>query len=146
MLVNYVRRHGWRHSLLALVNSIVILGILLQTGGLLAVSSTRRFFEDMSQKNGFGSRSLFGSWLVDVLLQPITVWVLAGAMVVIIVKEFFVTSLRSRLAINAVIFVFGFAATIYVTYVLYAVPMNVVGMDSGAPSSHCFSLPVMENV
>lgn len=127
MLVNYVRRHGWRHSILALVNAIVILGILLQTGGLLAVSSTRRFFEDMSQKNGFGSRSLFGSWLVDVLLQPITAWVLAGAMVTIIVKEFFVTSLCRRLAINAVIFTFGFAATIYVTYVLYAMPMNVVG-------------------
>lgn len=127
MFISYVRRHGWKRSLGALANVLVLVAALSQAAGLMAITSAKDFYQGISARSGFGDGPLFGSPVVDWLLSPVGVLVLALGAVALIIKEFLLSPLSRRLAINGIVLVLGLIATAYVAYVLYVVPVDAVG-------------------
>mgnify|MGYP001272960828 CR=1 FL=1 len=124
MFLTYVRRHGLTRALGALLNFILLIGVVVQLGGLAALGRTRQFYEGVALEGGFPASPLFGSWVVSALLHPISIWVFLVVGFVFLAKELLLSSLQKRLVLNGVALVTGAAVTIYVIYVLYFVPIQ----------------------
>ena len=102
MLVTYISRHGWRHTIKALLNTLLVFVILLQLGTMLAISNNRDFFLSVSGESSDPAQNTIGVWISSVLLDPVSTWMLAGFLVVITFKELLPASLKTRLGINLV--------------------------------------------
>ena len=100
MLVTYISRHGWRHTFKALLNTLLVFAILLQLGTMAAISNNRDFFLSVSDESSTPTQHTVGAWISDVLLNPVSTWVLIGFLVVVTLKELIPASLRTRLGVN----------------------------------------------
>ena len=118
-MISYLVRNGWRHTLLALVNLFVLMGLLFQTASLISISQTRSFFQEMSEKGGYGGTPIFGSSLVEWLIHPLTTGCFAVVVAGLIIKELFVKDLSRRFLANIVVLMIGFVVFWYVSYILY---------------------------
>ncbi|WP_077529558.1 hypothetical protein [Vreelandella utahensis] len=100
MLVTYISRHGWRHTVKALLNTLLVFVILLQLGTMLAISNNRDFFLSVNGESSNPAQHTIGAWISDVLLTPVSTWVLMGFLVIITLKELIPASLKTRLGVN----------------------------------------------
>lgn len=102
MLVTYISRHGWRHTIKALLNTLLVFVILLQLGTMAAISNNRDFFLSVRDESSNPTQHTIGAWISDVLLNPVSTWIIAGFLAVITLKELLSASLKTRLGINLV--------------------------------------------
>lgn len=124
MLITYIYRHGWRHSLKAFFNLILLTAITILISGIIALNSMRSFYIELDLYNSDKLAPSFWSWIIEVLYYPRTAWALIFMMIVIAVKEFFVTSIAHRLIINSSLLLLFSAAAFCAIYVLYFIPIN----------------------
>ncbi|PAU81668.1 hypothetical protein CK501_00505 [Halovibrio salipaludis] len=102
MLITYISRHGWRYTIKALLNTLLVGAILLQLGTMLAIASNRDFFLSVSNETSNPSGNTIGTWISDILLNPVSTWLLITCLVAITLKELLPASLRTRLRINLI--------------------------------------------
>lgn len=102
MLLTYIRRHGWRHAFKALLNTLLVVAILLQLGTMLAIASNRDFFLSVSYETSNPSGSTIGAWTSDILLNPVSTWLLITCLVAVTLKELIPASLRTHLRVNLI--------------------------------------------
>lgn len=100
MLITYINRHGWRYTVKALLNTLLIVAILLQLGTMLAIASNRDFFLSVSSETSSPSDNTIGAWVSDMLFTPVSTWVLITCLVAITLKELIPASLKTRLRVN----------------------------------------------
>lgn len=125
MFITYAHRNGWKKTLLAVLNGLLLLALSLQFGGLMSMRGSRETFAEMSERTGYSPDGpLMGSTFADLLLSGIGFWTLAALLVALLVKEFIGWPLNRRLAINGSFVIAGFALAAYVINVLYVTPIS----------------------
>jgi len=120
MLLTYFYRQGWRRSLKLLLNALLLSIPVIQLLGISSLSATSSPYHDAVANLGFCGQPYVLD-LAMAVLHPATRWICYALLLGLLLKEFMLASLATRLVINAGLCLLGFAVTVSISYALQQV-------------------------